>query len=73
VIRHEAVAQHQVSRDAAKQFVIDAELCKIDELQPVALGELLRARRFRHVLRVGGLGKTDVELAFCRMPVDRRR
>ena len=41
-VRHEAVAQHQVGRDRAEQLVIDAELRQVDELEPVALGQLRR-------------------------------
>ena len=42
VVRHEAVAEHQIGRDRAEQVVIDAELRQVDELEPVALGELAR-------------------------------
>ena len=31
--RHEAVAQHQVGRNAAEQRVIDVEVIEIDELE----------------------------------------
>ena len=38
----EAVAQHQVERDAAEQVVVDPEVRHVDELEPVARGEGLR-------------------------------
>ena len=48
--RHEAVAQHQVGGDRAEELLVDPELVHVDELEPVALGELARARHL-----VGGV------------------
>ena len=38
-VRHEAVAQHQVRRDAAEQLVVDVEVLEVHELRFVADGE----------------------------------
>ena len=42
-VRHEAVAQHQVGGNGAEQLLVDPELVHVDELEPVALGQLARA------------------------------
>ena len=39
--RNEVVAEHQLGRDAAEQFRIDALLAQIDERAAIALGEAL--------------------------------
>jgi hypothetical protein len=65
VVRHEAVAQHQIRRDRAKQLVVDAELRQIDEFQTVTLGEAARDRGLRRVIHRGRLGAGHVQLGIA--------
>ena len=46
-VRHEAVAEHQVRGNRAKQIVVDVGLRDVDVLEPIPLGETPRVRRFR--------------------------
>ena len=65
-VRHEAVAEHQVRWNRAEQLVVDAELREIDELQPIALGQVPRLRDFCRMLGVGRLDASDVEIGVWR-------
>ena len=62
VVRHEAVAQHQVGRNRAEQLVVDAELRQIDELEPVALGQVPGVRDLGGLLGGVRLDAARVEL-----------
>ena len=49
-VRHEAVAQHQVGRNAAEQRVVGVEVLEVDELELVALGQQARLDLFGGVI-----------------------
>jgi hypothetical protein len=50
-VRHEAVAQHQIGRDAPEERVVDVELLEIDELELVAAREPPRLLILRGPIR----------------------
>ena len=52
-VRDEAVAQHQVRRNRTEQLLVDPEVVHVDELEPVPLGKLARARDLRRIVLRG--------------------
>ena len=55
-IRHEAVAQHQVGRNAAEQTVVGMEVVQIQEFELIALGQEPRLDLFTGVIRLRAFG-----------------
>ena len=75
VIRHEAVAEHQVRRNGAEEFVVDAGLRQVDELEPVAVGQPLRRARLRppsRQPRPRGCRRTEIQPVRARSAWDYR-
>ena len=63
-VRHEVVAQHQIRRDRAEQFLIDPERIHIDEFEAIPFREPARLLNFGAMLGVGDWnGQIGVQFA----------